>query len=293
MAKGPKWTKPEDIERIQKVRAKQDLKQSRQPLDIVGISGTDRCHILMPDGSYYNAGGRPIDMTRKHAGWYAQRLNPNIELSLRPVFGANSVLPTEKDIFNAGFIATDDVYVVAPGLLGAEYYSLISPDCTTIVVNKAIECSVEADLWLCCEPLCSQTEWFMDNIEDNIDIACFWSLYLYKEFPYIKYTYEYGPPLHKDSGCELIFGGLRDRCTISGQAIQLAYHLGAKRIILVGVDMMGDYYFDKTETKSEGYRPDGPWGWMLPIMNPMLAWIKGQGVEVVSLSETALDIEQI
>ena len=56
--------------------------------------------------------------------------------------------PAIKDIFQraSNFHITKTSYIVAPGKKGAEYYQHIPPEAFTVVVNKAINCPVEADL---------------------------------------------------------------------------------------------------------------------------------------------------
>ena len=202
-------------------------------------------------------------------------------------------MPT--DIFDTDMNAPDDIYVVAPGPNGLEHIGRIPDDAFVIVVNKAIELPLSPKLWMCSEPLAGETGWFKDNIDANKDIACFWGEYLLKGCPDIAYYWESEEPLLMRGNTAPIFRALRRRATIAGQAVQLAYWLKAKRIIICGFDARGNTYYDG-EPAGEGDSFEmrkGDWTWVVALMNPMIEWLKAAGVEVVSLSETALGVEVI
>ena len=199
------------------------------------------------------------------------------------------------NIFDANLPVTDNIYVVAPGPNGMGHYDRIHSADFTIVVNKAIELLVKPDLWMCSEPLAGETSWFKDNIEVNKAIACFWGRYLAKGYPDIAYTWEHEEPLLTEENPYPIPRTLRRRATIAGQAVQLAYWLKAKRIILCGFDASGNRYYDGTpagEGNSFTMR-EGDWDWVTRYMNPMIKWMKDKGTEVVSLSKTAIEVEEI
>lgn len=202
-------------------------------------------------------------------------------------------MPT--DIFDTDLNAPDDVYVVAPGPNGLAHIGRIPDDAFIIVVNKAIELPLSPRLWMCSEPLAGETEWFKDNIDAHKDIACFWDKYLLGKYPDIAYYWEHEEPLLTAANFAPVYRSLRRRATIAGQAVQLAYWLRPKRIILCGFDTSGNTYFDTTPA-GEGDSFDmreGDWKWVTDLMNPMIKWMKAAGVEVVSLSKTALDVEVV
>lgn len=199
------------------------------------------------------------------------------------------------DIFKANLDIPDDVYIVAPGPNGLDHIARIPADAFVIVVNKAIELPLFPKLWMCSEPLAGETAWFKGNIDDNKHIACFWSQYLGEAHPDIAYCWEHEEPLLTVTDPYPILNVLCRRATVAGQAVQLAYWLKAKRIILCGFDASGNTYFDNTpagEGNSFTMR-EGEWWWVTRLMNPMIKWIKAAGVEVVSLSKTAIDVEVI
>ena len=202
-------------------------------------------------------------------------------------------MPT--NIFDADLDVPDDVYVVAPGPNGLAHIGRIPDDAFIIVVNKAIELPLKPRLWMCSEPLTGKTEWFQNNIEANKGIACFWDKYFLQDYPDIAYYWEHEEPLLTAADTRPAYRSLRRRATIAGQAVQLGYWLGAKRIIMCGFDASGNTYYDDTpagEGNSFKMR-EGDWDWVVRLMNPMIKLMKAEGVEVVSLSKTAIDVEVI
>ena len=284
----------EDVKRILRAKSRFDhivvgkKVEMVAPLKIVEYGG-GFC-VALDNGKFYSVKDKPVVLTKAHAEWFSYRLRPESPAASFRAIGPNCAFPTDKDILNANVPVTDDIYVVSPGPNGKEHYDKIDNDAFIIVTNKAIEIPLKADLWISCEPGVKLTEWFNNAVEDNKHIGCFWSHYLYKDYPDIPYTYEFGPPLRPDSA-ECIPSVLRSRATISAQAVQLAYLLGAKRIIMCGIDIMGNKYFDATCAGEN--RPEKNWRWVLPLFNPMIEWIEAQGVKVVTLSETALDVEVV
>ena len=290
-------TKPrtkEDMKRILRVKERFNHTVVGKKVEMVAplkvVKHGDGHCVVLDNGELYSVKGEPVVLSEKHAEWFSYRLRPEFPAASFRAIGPNCAFPTKKDILNADITVTDDVYVVSPGPNGKKHYGKIDNDAFIIVSNKAIEIPVKADLWISCEPGVKLTDWFNDNVEANKHIGCFWSHYLYKDYPDIPYTYEFGPPLRPDSA-ECIPSVLRSRATISAQAVQLAYLLGAKRIIMCGIDIMGKKYFDATCAGEN--RPEKNWRWVLPLFNPMIKWIEAQGVEVVSLSKTALDVKRL
>jgi len=199
------------------------------------------------------------------------------------------------DIFNADITVPSEVYIVAPGQNGRDYYDKIPSDAFIIVVNKAIELPLQPWLWMCSEPYAAQTDWFKDNIDDNKHIACFWSQHLYEAYPDIAYFWEHETPLLTEENFIPKGGVLRRGATITGQAIQLAYWFRARRITLCGFDACGNKYFDDVPA-GIGEALDaraGVWDWTVRLINPLVEWMQSNGIEVVSLSPTALDVEVI
>jgi hypothetical protein len=86
-------------------------------------------------------------------------------------------------------------------------------------------------------------------------------------------------------------GFARNGTTISGSAIQLCYWKGVRRIVLCGIDMAGDIYFDGTRHK-EGAKRAGAWK-QIRNFNALIGCLERKGMEFVSLSDTKLDVRKI
>jgi|GEM_PF-2444572 len=188
------------------------------------------------------------------------------------------------------FPKRDIIQIVAPGFHASKELERLNPDYPTIVVNKAIEMDIKKDIWLVGDYNQSLIcQWFSENIDRYADIACLLRGTLANSHPHIKYTFDHGPKL------ESYWPIPRERmlrygATVGGQALQLAYHMGAKVIILCGLDFKGDrYYDDSLRVVKPQYR-----GWRIKkAMNSLVDSIRHQGVEIVSLSDTALGVENI
>jgi hypothetical protein len=104
----------------------------------------------------------------------------------------------------------------------------------------------------------------------------------------------YGPQLLKntgESGLEVDPTGLRTGKNSTYQAVNLAVHLGARRILLLGVDMGHSPYSPKY---FYGDRPKGqrnsPWAAMLLLWPTLLAPLQALGIEIINCSrQTAID----
>lgn len=189
---------------------------------------------------------------------------------------------------------TERIYIVAPGKNGVKHYGKLDPDCFTIIVNKACEIPLaRRDLWMVADPTVYNLKrgivpWFAEGVESCGEIACFDSGALLDYFKDVRYTHEWGPEI-TDEFIEPIENRMLGGLTISGRALQMAYWLGAKEIILCGVDLSGSLYFDDTDRGTEAQKHTA-WTRVLPIFQQLCDWLKEHGVKVSSLSETALDI---
>lgn len=211
-----------------------------------------------------------------------------------------------RDILKLGWkFPSDKVYVLATGPNGFDHYERIPKDAWVIGVNKAISINdvrrAPVSIWLCADGTLPEQDWFKGIVNavihdvwplslSHLPTPCFSTGTLLDTYPDVPYYFTHGHTLREPPKFTPLEGLLRAGGSISGQAMQLAYWLGAKRIVLVGVDMVGSTYFDGTENINPRLMPDGI-SLHCRMMNGLCAWLKGQGVEVVSLSETALDIE--
>ena len=100
------------------------------------------------------------------------------------------------------------------------------------------------------------------------------------QFPGVQLLRQTGP-----DGLELDPTGVRTGRNSGYQAINLAVHLGAARIVLLGYDMHGDHCFGR---HPDGSRP--PFGLCRPKFKTLVAPLKAAGVSIVNCTRvTALD----
>lgn len=78
-------------------------------------------------------------------------------------------------------------------------------------------------------------------------------------------------------GLDLQPDALRTGCNSGYQAIHLAVHFGATRIVLLGYDMQGDHFFGSHPDKS---RP--PFELCLPHFQTLVAPVAALGIEIVN-----------
>lgn len=206
----------------------------------------------------------------------------------------------DTDIFNHldELNLTERIYIVAPGENGRDYYDLVDPDCFTIIVNKACEIPLKRrDMWMVADPtpyhakVRGYVDWFGPGLNECESIGCFNSQTMLEYFDKCRYTHEWAPEIGTEF-LEPIKNRIRGGLTISGMALQMAYWLGAKEIVMVGVDISGDKYFDG-EARGVTPKKDLAWVRILPLMNELIRWLESNGVKVYSLSNTALDVGRI
>ena len=168
--------------------------------------------------------------------------------------------------------------------------------------------SIPISIWLCADTTLPTQGWFQQEAE--ITIACEFPLdnnlnptpvfstsptegkALTHLYPDVPYYFTHGYTLREDPKFSPLEGMLRSGGSISAQAMQLAYWLGAKRIVLVGVDMVGDTYFDDTKNINPRLMKDGV-SLHCRMCNGLCQWLMARGTEVVSLSPTALQVKVI
>lgn len=164
---------------------------------------------------------------------------------------------------------------------------------------------IPISIWLCADTTLPEEDWFKSEV--GTTIACEFPLdnnlnptpvfstspnediALTTVYPDVPYYFTHGYSLRERPAFVPLEGMLRAGGSISAQAIQLAYWLGAKRIILVGVDMAGKTYFDDTENSNPNLKADGT-SKHLRMTQGLCDWLLAEGIEIISLSETALKV---
>ena len=187
-----------------------------------------------------------------------------------------------------------DVFILGSGPNGSEHFARAKSP--TIAVNKAIEVVTYNAYWLCITtPLLNEHyfHWVMHAyINEDKHVPILAQGQLTQAYPEAPYHVALAHPIGHDS-YNIIPGHVRQGAGTVGAALHIAHQKGAKRAILIGVDMCGKGYYDGTENKDKrSMHPDGRWTQCGALQN-VVDWCKGNGMDVVSMSQTKLDVEMI
>lgn len=202
-----------------------------------------------------------------------------------------------------------EVAVVGMGPNGLAHLDKVKGTEIVIVPNRAIDYDwIPRHIWLCDDGTLPEKEWFIKNAllyvehmtyEHNSNLSkpnptpVFSEGKLLDAYPDVPYFVRHSPGFYTDPvGCWP--GVLRGGTSVGGKGVQLAYHLGAKRIVMCGIDMQGRSYANDPEGHgcNANLRRGGIWA-QRDNFNRLIKWLGEQDVEVVSLSPTALDVEVI
>ena len=207
---------------------------------------------------------------------------------------------SEDFLKSSVYFANRDVYILGSGPNGVEHYKralgafpYVLP---IIAVNKAIESAPRQAYWLCItQGVLNERyfHWMMhDIINDGGHIPILAQSSLTDAYPETPYHVTVAQPIgHGDYN--VIPGHIRRGAGTVGAALHIAHQKQARRAILIGVDMHGRGYWDGTENKDKGsMHPDGTWT-QLTALQGVVDWCKGNGMDVVSMSETKLNVEMI
>lgn len=198
------------------------------------------------------------------------------------------------NILEAGIKVSGTGYVASPGFNASGHYERIPPDAFTIAVNRAVEAPITLDLWLMMDIQVGECPWYYRGLEIAGDRLC-----VSREFNEsvnsgveAPYWFDVAPKLRGPAesvplGDGVTPGYLRGGATTSAGAVQLLYQLGAReKIVLCGVDCEGNKYFTGEEMPYEVTY----WPIIQTRFMALIGWLNDQGVEVTSLSETALNV---
>ena len=204
--------------------------------------------------------------------------------------------PTFVDVFESGFRLPPTVCILAPGPNGRPHYHRIPRECCVIAVNKAVLIpDIRSDVWVLNQLTDECIEWYA------LADGHFHGTRIYRKSAAIQM-----PPSNATEGYYFtvltapfdqlaanrdlpIENVVRSGGSVAGCAIQLAYNLGATEIMLCGVDMSGDNYWDGTRNVQQSHGAVWP---VAQNLNRLIKWLMlKKNVSVSSLSPTKLDVE--
>jgi hypothetical protein len=184
------------------------------------------------------------------------------------------------------------VCIVAPGPNGRGHYHRIPPDFQIVAASKAVLIpELRPAIWVMTH---SDQAWFAEANRRFHGIRLFSydaALHAAHAMQSTPDCYYFVPPcdsflepdVHQPlDGC-IRYGG-----TVSGCAIQFAYLFGAAEILLCGVDLSGDAYFDGTINVNANHGDTWP---AFQRLQPLLTQlIECKGLSIATLSPTKLEL---
>ncbi len=155
--------------------------------------------------------------------------------------------PGWTEWLRAGICLPDEVCIVAPGPQGVGHYLDIPNHYFVIAVSKAILIDgLNPSLWIMTH---ASQDWF-DEADRRCTCRRLFGAGALRDRPdlpaapdrsYFRCEEE---ELHAGGVLQSVEKCVRRGASVSSCAVQIAYNLGARRILLCGVDMSGDAYWD-------------------------------------------------
>ncbi len=198
------------------------------------------------------------------------------------------------DIFDSDIRLPPKVCVLAPGPQGKPYYDQIPDDCCIIAVSKAVLIpEVKTDIWVMNH---ADQDWFEEAY------ASFEGMRVFREEAIREaeallgeeltcYSYETLRGVRNLVVFKPVDGVIRNGASVSGVALQFAFNFGAREILLCGVDMSGDAYFDGTINVQPTEERRGDTWDVAQNVDPLIRWmIEERGIMIATLSPTKLTV---
>ena len=200
------------------------------------------------------------------------------------------------DVFRSRWRLPEKVCIVAPGPNGRGSYGRIPRDYLVLAVSKAVLIpEVHASVWLMNH---IHQGWYPEASRHFRGIRIYGHTAAQEAELEMRQRAELGekiecysftPPSEQLAVNTVLSvdGFIRVGASVSGCAIQLAYNFGAKDLLLCGVDMSGDQYFDGTANVQVSHGDTWP---AVLRLNPLIRWmVLERGLQIRTLTPTRLD----
>ena len=200
--------------------------------------------------------------------------------------------PAEIDVFRSSFRLPPKVCILAPGPNGKGCYGGIPADYHVMAVSKAVLIPEIPDKPIWIMNHCTQ-EWFEAANAAYRGMRVFSADALREargrlDPAGVCYFYRAAADELVAETVHRVEGAIHYGITVAGCALQFAYNFGARRILLCGVDMSGDEYWDGTQNVHVQHGEVWP---AARTMNALIRWLdQERGVKVESLSRTKLEV---
>jgi hypothetical protein len=199
-------------------------------------------------------------------------------------------------IETSGLTLGEKVCVVAPGPNGKNHYHEIPHDFSIIAINKAVLIEgLNPDWWIIIH---TDAGWFPAADEYFSGIRVYFDRH--NNFPTEKalarsenknYYFSAEKENLDEHVVHPVEGCIRVGATGSAMAVQMAYNFGAREILLCGVDMSGNMYWDNTANEDPGVHDHWDvWG-CVKNFNPLLDYYRNKlKIKIATLSKTKLNL---
>ena len=199
---------------------------------------------------------------------------------------------TTIDIFRTDFRLPEKVCILAPGPNGLGHYGEIPSDYEVIAVSKAVMIAEvpRKRLWMMCH---ANQDWFETANAAFHGMRVFGHVALQAARAKLDptgtyYYFKAADGLLEPETISRVDGAICLGTSISGCALQFAYNFGARQILLCGVDMSGDGYWDGSQNANEVH---GEVWHAAQRFNHLIRWMEEErGVQIASLSKTQLQV---
>ena len=199
-----------------------------------------------------------------------------------------------KDLYKSDISFPEVLYIVGPGPQGKVFYKTIPKNAFLIALNKAVMIpDLSVDVWMINH---AHQDWY-DEASDNysgmriLRRQAFYEAKRALSGP--DYWYYYLTPEDIDiTKLHRVEQGLQYGGTVAASAIQIAYHFGARQVILCGIDMSGNGYWDGTINREVMLQRNQNESWKaLEVLNPLVQYLRQQkGMRITSISPTYLEV---
>lgn len=212
------------------------------------------------------------------------------------------------NVLTCGLRFPSEIVLLGTGPNGVSKYEMLDGK-FIIALNEAIYAPVEANVWAAQDPLLRGEDYFNDMAmalqksgrkfglkefrNGEFPMPMVERKSIAKHYPWFKLVFDVSRPLldsaHIDVDSPLIHVG----GTVCGSFMQIAKKImttpelpKVRRIILCGIDMWGDRYFNKTKHR-DSTRKNKKW-YRTKQLDALIKGMIDSGIEVVTVSETVL-----
>jgi len=216
-----------------------------------------------------------IEGKPKVIGSHKQALNPSEILMPAPPSAHGNLLGLPQR-----------VYILGSGRNASLVFKKIPDEAFVIALNKAVLMR-RCDIWMIATTGYFDTDWWKDALNQ----PC---LKVFGEMLALHYkadfSYRYLPDFHAPPVYEFIPMIWR-AATVAGCALNMCRDKGVTEVILCGIDMFGDVYWDNSHSIWD-YKIDSVWK-ERDALQAMIDMCRKEGMSIKTLSKTALDVEYV